>query len=89
MVVSKQTHLNDDKTELIFFSEEKKNKSATIADITTNNNVIQRSKNVRNLDFYLDKFSDMQSHISKLCQLIHYSLRSIGHVRNLIDDETC
>ena len=41
------------------------------------------------LGFYLDEFLDMQSHISKLCQLIHYSLRNIGHVRNLIDDETC
>ena len=51
--------------------------------------MIQRSKSVRNLGFYLDEFLDMQSHISKLCQLIHYSLRNIGHVRNLIDDETC
>ena len=65
----------------------KKTKSATIDDITINNNVIQRSKSVRNLRFYLDEFLDMQSHISKLCQLIHYSLRNIGHVRNL--DETC
>ena len=79
---------NDDKTELIVFRK-KKTKSATIDDITINNNVIQRSKSVRNLGFYLDEFSDMQSHISKLCQLIHYSLRNIGHVRNLIDDETC
>ena len=82
----------------------KKKKSATIDDITINNNVIQRSKSititinnnviqglksVRNLGFYLDEFLDMQSHISKLCQLIHYSLRNIAHVRNLIDDETC
>ena len=41
------------------------------------------------MGFYLDEFLDMQSHISKLCQLIHYSFRNIGHVRNLIDDETC
>ena len=40
------------------------------------------------LGFYLDEFLDMQSHISKLCQLIHYSLKNIGHVRN-IDDEIC
>ena len=58
-------------------------------DITINNNVVQRSKSVRNLGFYLDEVLDMQSHISKLCQLIHYSLRNIGRVRNLIDDETC
>ena len=78
---------NDDKTELIVFMT--KTKSATIDDITINNNVIQRSKSVRNLGFYLDEFLDMQSHISKLCQLIHYSLINIGHVRNIIDDETC
>ena len=77
----------DDKTELIIFR--KKTKSATIDDITINNNVIQRSKSVRNSGFYLDEFLNMQSHISKLCQLIHCSLRNIGHVRNLIDDETC
>ena len=51
--------------------------------------MIQRSKSVRNLDYYLDELLDMQSHISKLCQLFHYSLRNIGHVRNLIEDETC
>ena len=66
----------------------KKTKSATIDDITINNNVIKRSKSVRNLGFYLDQFLDVQSHISKLCQLVPYSLRNTGHVRNLIDDET-
>ena len=86
-VSANKLKFNDDKTELIVFR--KNAKSATIGDITINNNVIQRSKSVRNLGFYLDEFLDMQSHISKLCQLIHYSLRNIGHVRNLIDDETC
>ena len=57
---------NDDKSELIVFRKKKK-KSATIDDITINNNVIQRPKSVRNLGFYLDEFLDMQSHISKLC----------------------
>ena len=66
----------------------KKTKSATIDDITINNNVIKRSKSVRKLSFYLDEFLDVQSHISILCQLIHYSFINIGHVRNLIDDET-
>ena len=37
----------------------------------------------------MDEFLGMQSHISKLCQLIHYSLRNIGDVRNLNVDETC
>ena len=64
-------------------------KTATIDDIKINNNVIKRSKSARNFGFYLDEFLDMQSHISKLCQLIHYSLKNIRHVRNLIDDETC
>ena len=41
------------------------------------------------MGFYLHEFLDMQSHISKFCQLIHYSFKNIGHVRNLIDDETC
>ena len=44
---------NDDKTELIVF---RKKKSATIDDITINNNVIQTSKSVINLGFYLDEF---------------------------------
>ena len=77
---------NDDKTELIVFRN--KTKSATIDDNTIKKNVIKRSNSVRNWGFHLDEFLDMQSHISKLCQLIHYSLRNIGHVRNLIDDET-
>ena len=82
--------VNNDKTELIVFRKKKqKTKSATIDDIMFNNSVIQRSRSVRNSGFYLDEILDLQSHISKLCQLIHYSLRNIGHVRNLIDDETC
>ena len=80
---------NDDKTELIVFREKTTTKSATIVDITININVIQRSKSGRNLGFYSDEFLDMESHISKLCQLIHNSLRNIGHVRNRIDDGTC
>ena len=48
---------NDDKTELIVFRN--KTKSATINDVTINDNVIQRSKSVRNLGFYLDEFLNM------------------------------
>ena len=64
---------NNDKTELIVFRK-KKTKSATIDDIAINNNVIQGSNSVRTLGFYLEEFLEMQSHISKLCQLIQYSL---------------
>ena len=52
-VSANKLKFNDNKTELMF-SGKKTTKSATIDDITVNNNVIQRSKGVRNLGFYLD-----------------------------------
>ena len=51
--------------------------------------VIHRSPVVRNLGFYFDEYLGMQQHITKLCQIIHFVLKGISNIRNLLDEDTC
>ena len=79
--------LNDDKTELIIFK--KKGTETFINQIKINDNVIYTSPIVRNLGFHFDQFLDMKPHIVKISQIIHFILKNISHIRNVLDDDTC
>jgi hypothetical protein len=84
---SNKLKLNDDKTELIVFK--KKSTKRILNEISINDNVICASPCVRNLGLFLDEHLGMQSHITKLCQTVHFHLRNISRVRDLLDEDTC
>ena len=79
--------LNEEKTELIVF---RKNNTDNIIDkISVNGTIINCATSVRNLGFYFDDTLTMNSHISRLCQNLHYQIRNIYRVRHLLDEESC
>ena len=44
---------------------------------------------VRNLGFYFDEHLNMDQHIAKITQTIHFILNNIYRIRNVLDIDTC
>ena len=85
-MTSNGLRLNDDKTELILIR--KKRTPALLDNMVINNHKIEAVKFVRNLGFYFDEHLTMVEHITRLCQVLHFQLRTIKKVRNILDQDT-
>ena len=79
------------KTEVILFGTDnvRKNVNFDNLDVGDANVNVIRSGAVRNLGVYFDSDLSMRTHITNICQAAHFSLRNIGKIRNILDEESC
>ena len=75
--------LNDDKTELLVFR--KPRSDLLFNNLKVGSSVVSNTENVRNLGVVFDETLSMQAHVTKLCQNVHFYLKIIRHIRNVLD----
>ena len=78
--------LNDEKTELVVFH--KPRTELLIEDVKVGSSRVHNSPNVRNLGFTLDETLSLKDHVTRLCRNIHYHLKTIGYIRNMLDENS-
>ena len=81
--------LNQDKTELIIFTQKHNAKNVPNLQLTVGNNVINSVACVKNLGVYLDKHLTMEKQVSSLVKSCHYNICNIGRIRRFITTDAC
>ena len=82
--------LNDDKTEIIMLgtNQLRANIKFDALDLGNATVKVESSSAIRNLGFYFDPDFSMKTHVTRICQTMHYHLRNIGKIRKFIDENT-
>ena len=79
--------LNEDKTEFIVFGTRHQLKNLTVNSIQLGGDTILRSTSARNLGVIMDQHLDMSSHVTSVCRVCYYNLRSIWKIRKFLTME--
>jgi hypothetical protein len=80
--------LNDDKTELMYFSSRWKKQKVTPQNLTIGDHSICPSSKAKNLGVIFDSHLTMEHHISSICKASSYHLRNIGKISKYLSTES-
>ena len=81
--------INDAKTEFIVFRSPMLKHDLSDLSVNVRGNVIKPSRKVRDSGVILDQTLSFDDHISTICQSVHFHIRSIGRIRNLLSFNAC
>ncbi len=79
--------INEDETEVIVFSSQKKEKQQESLCVTIGDETIPPTKCVRNLGAFMDSKISMKQHITAVCKAGYGQLRQIGHIRKYLNTD--
>ena len=82
--------LNENKTEIILIRTNhlRANVQFESLDLGNATVMVEKSSAIRNLGFYFDPDFSMKTHVTRICQTMHFHLRNIGRIRKFIDENT-
>ena len=80
--------LNDDKTELMYFSSRFKKQKVTPHNINIGDHNISPSSKAKNLGVIFDSHLTMEHHISSICRASYLHLRNIGKISKYLSTES-
>ena len=80
--------LNEDKTEVIMIGTKNNLKKVEDLRVKIGDDIIQPTKSVRNLGFYMGSSLTAREHINKLCSSSHFMLKRLFRVKHYIDIDT-
>ena len=84
-MIGKKLKINYDKTEFLIITSAKDGFSAHLQ-IKIGQEIVLPSKSCKSLRVMFDDHMQMDAHISHICRTIHFHLRNIGAIRNLLTD---
>ena len=85
---SNKLKLNDDKTEMMFFTPRNYNHSNLVL-VTVGDSVISPTTSVKNLGVTMDRALSMDSHITSVTRTCYMHLRNIGRIRRSLTLDAC
>ena len=80
---------NDLKTEFLIITSSFLKQSFDDLSIMVGESNIVSSNSARNLGVIFDKCIKLYYHISSVCKLSYFHLRSIGDIRSILSDDAC
>jgi hypothetical protein len=86
---SNMLKLNHDKTEVIVFATQNRDRDLTDISLTFDGCVIKPVPVVKNPGAYFDRYLSMDQHVSNIARSCFYQIRTIGRIRHHLDDTTC
>ena len=87
-MLANKLKLNDSKSELIKFTSHFWTASQ-LPPVYVGDSQVELSNSVRDLGVILDDCLSMDSHVQRLCSSAVVGLRSIGRIRNYLDQQSC
>jgi hypothetical protein len=88
-LTARKLKLNSSKTEIILIGSRKTLQTTSLpTDVTICNSVIQVSRVVRNLGFFIDSQLNFTDHVSRITSSAFHYLKIIGRLRNSLDEKT-
>ncbi|KAK6172687.1 hypothetical protein SNE40_016298 [Patella caerulea] len=80
--------LNDDKTELVWFSSKYKRDTGASGDVRMGDITVHPSETVRDLGVMIDSGGTLETHVTSLCRSESHALWRIGKLRKILDLQT-
>ena len=89
-MIENRLKLNEDKTEVLVLGKKSSCNKLTVTKLCVAGSQVDivHSGSVRNLGFFMDSQLSMTDHITKTCGSLHYHLKNIGKIRQVIDIDT-
>ena len=84
-MIGKKFKINDDKTVFLIITSPKAGFSANLQ-LKIDLEIVLPSTSCKSLEVMCDDHMQMNAHISYICRTIHFHLRNIGAIRNLLRD---
>ena len=84
-MIGKKLKINDDKIEFLIITSPKAEFSANLQ-LKIGQKIVLPSTSCKSLGVMFDDHMQMDTHISHICRTIHFHLRSIGAICNLLTD---
>ena len=81
--------INDAKAEFIVFESIMLKHDLSDLSVNVGGDLIKPSVKVRDLGVILDQTLSFDAHISAICQSVHFHIRNIGRIRNLLSFDAC
>ena len=84
---SNMLHINQSKTELVYFHSKRKNLAVTDMSMKLDQCEIQPNSTVKNLGVFLDTHLSMETQITHMCRTAYYHLYNISLIRRYLTKE--
>lgn len=88
-MVANKLQLNGDKTELLFHNPKKLNLPDNFPNtVLIGETQVAFTEKAKNLGVYFDSQLSMSHHVNQLCKSLHFEIRRIGHLANVLSLES-